>query len=225
MVSRYASTLNVSPKSITVNRDDIKALCEIALKAFSESEPYSYRRFTIEGKKQTVSSQDISDLLKARWPSVIEDLSINVQSGERSIQIHLSRDGLTGYNKIVVSSLDVDWVSARVTELENFVSDHRNIHWIFHNWLSVVPQAILLWFLALSGLVRVNLSDDVVKALATPVAFGVMGLYFGLGKLYPFTSIDNGRATITKSLRKIISFLLVTIFVGLIGALISKWIQ
>jgi len=219
----YVTTLEVKPKSVTLNRDDIKALCEIVLKAVVEGDEYAHVRFTISGKEESVSSRQIEELMRARWPSKFNKLNFRVDSRDNNIDLDLDSDGLMGYNRIVISSSNTDWVSARVRELETFISDHRNAHWFFQNWPLVAIQILAVWLLLLAATSQVfGIPADIAKGLVGPLGILVIFIYFGIAKLYPFTVVDSGLPSISKKIRKTVAFLLLAVVTSLIGILISK---
>jgi hypothetical protein len=223
MAIGYSATLQVKPKSMTLKRDDISKLWSIVFKAIDENDKYPTIRLIIEGNKESVSAKKIDDLMIARWPSSINEIDLTAESNGKSIRIWLSRDGLIGVNRIHVSGVNVDWVNARVKELEDFISDHRNMHWFFHNWISVFLQIATLWIVILEIMIHdSNMSDDLARSISIPMILVIMCTYYGLGKLYPFTFINNEKQDFSKLMRTVMSFVIVACFTGLIGALIAK---
>lgn len=223
MASGYSATLTVKPKSMTLNRDDVLKLWNIVNKAIDKKDKYWYGKIIVRGKKESVQAKKVSDFFKARWPSSIENIELSARGNEKSIDIDLCRDGLLSYNRILVSGANVDWVNGRVKELEDFISDHRNIHWIFQNWFSVIIQAISLFILAIRVINNVlNISDSLKGILSGLLPLIIIGLYFGLAKLYPFVYIDDKSQDSLKVLRNAIYYIIGLCFAGLISALIAK---
>ena len=121
------------------------------------------------------------------------------------------------YSNIEISGKDIDWVSARVKELEVFISDHRNFHWIFQSWILVGIQAIIL-----GTLVAYSMWDAV---WSIPTAIFVSYFYIPIvRKIFPSVVLDTKRQSALKTIRKFLIYIIPLIFIGLLVNLLSRLI-
>jgi len=125
---------------------------------------------------------------------------------------------------IEVSGSDTDWVSARMKEIEDFLKDHRNIHWLFH-----LPTVILLWFICFLvtyyELKVYGVSEGIRTTLGPILGVFCYFVFHGLSRVFPFVVVDTGRTSTLKMLRKlsygIIPVIIITLVIDLIKRVIS----
>lgn len=212
--------LKVDLQPISLDKSGLEQLCEIVLKA-AEQDPSAGVTFEIEGKSEIVEAKSIESLINARLPRDLNEIILIVSSDKnsRTINLYISDIGSSfgTFSNIEISGKDIDWVSARVKELEDFISDHRNFHWIFQNWISVGIQAVILGMLIAYSL------WDAWWSIST--AFLISYFYIGIvRKIFPSVILDTKRQSALKTFRKILIYVIPLIFVGLLVNLLSRLI-
>lgn len=205
---------------MTLNRDNVRELFNIINKMPTDDVKKRFS-FSIEGGNEEVSSGDIDEFLKAKWPTNIDKIRFRVYSYETSdeIELRLNND-LFGARSIEITSNNLDWVAARTKELEDFINDHRNFHWIFYfPFAWVIFVAILFPLLILIFLV---FKLEVATATGFGGALGWLCIFFltPIARVFPFTYIDSNRPSTRKLLRKFLCWIIPALFVGLLGSTI-----
>ena len=212
--------LRVDLKPISLDKAGLEQLCKIVLKA-AEQDPSAYVTFEIEGKSEIVEAQSTKSLINARLPRDLTEITLRVSSSKnsRTINVYIPDigDAFSGWSNIEISGKDVDWVSARVKELEDFISDHKNFHWIFQSWILVGIQAIII-----GTLVAYNLWDAV---WSIPTAIILSLVYIPIvRKIFPLVVLETKQQSALKTVRKILIFAIPLIFIGLLVNLFSRLI-
>lgn len=222
MVGKQPITkLKVDLKPISLDKSNLEKLCNIVLKAADEDSRSTYVRFEIEGKSETVEANSIDSLVNATLPRDVKEIKLYASGKNgKDINIYISDigDAFGIFSNITISGKDTDWVSARTRELEDFIADHKNFHWIFQNWVSVIIQA-----LALAGLIAYTMGDNkwgVMIGMFSSYAYILL-----VRKIFPLVMLDTGRPSNLKTVRKVLVYIIPAIFVGLIVTLITQLIQ
>jgi len=221
MRSKQAVTkLKVDLQPISLDKSGLEQLCKIVLKA-AEQDPSAYVTFEIEGKSEIVEAKSIESLINARLPRDLTEITLRASSDKnsRTINVNIANigDSFMSWSNIEISGKDIDWVSARVKELEDFISDHRNFHWIFQSWISVGIQAIIL-----GTLVAYSLWDAWWSILT---AWFVSIFYvLSVRKIFPSVVLDTKRQSTLKTVRKVLIYVIPLIFIGLLVNLLSRLI-
>lgn len=214
------TTLKVDLHPISIDESGLKQLYDIVLKA-AEQDPSAYVKFEIEGKTEVVEGESIESLVSARLPRDLSEITLRASSDKnsRTINLYISDigSGFMTYSNIEISGKDIDWVSARVKELEGFISDHRNFHWIFQNWISVGIQAVILGMLiaySLWGAWWSILTAFLISYFYIPI----------VRKIFPAVVLDTKRQSGLKTVRKILVYVIPLTVVGLLLNLLSRLI-
>jgi hypothetical protein len=205
---------------MTLNKDDIRNLWLILEKVNDNTGSFeSY--LSISGKGEYVRTENIDRLISARWPQDVEKVELWASNESREIRVILfSRT--VGASSIEIFGLDPDWVSARVKEIDEFVAEHKNWYWIFHN----VPTlfTVVLVFAVLVGIgakIRFDLLfDNAIIWGAFGYMLGMLALFYGIIPLYPFILVNSGRSVKTK-IRGLLNWLMLTIVGGLLFNVLS----
>jgi len=178
-------------------------------------------RFEIEGKSEVVTTNSIQSFENARLPRDLRKiyLSAGLYQSDDKINVYISEidSGFFTYSNIEVSGQDTDWVSGRIKELEDFIFDHKNFHWLFQNWGWIIFQIIILSTL-LGYLLRDN-KLGILIAVLTGYAY-----FFIVRKIFPTVVLDTGRPSTLKTTRKILIWLIPAIFVSLLVHLLDRLI-
>lgn len=224
MTNTHKTTVTLPAKSMTLKQDDLVKLCEILKKAV-ENDTQGYLHFTLSGKREAMSSESIEDLRDARLPEEVNQVWLVAKSYEEDRTIRLVSDNKVPYTKVEITSTDADWVAARSKEIEEFISDHHNIYWIFNRiWLPALQGALLV------GLLMYTCTKPLWHNPAFPIVTILWGVIlvlvyiWGISKLFPFTFIDTGRPSTIATFRRVIKYVGPVIIAGLIVQLIIKWV-
>ena len=223
MTRQPVTTLRVPLRPITLDKSDLIKLCKIVEKAALNCPRGTMRsiHFQIEGKSEVVTASSIQPLENARLPRDLQNISLRAQSyhddREINIYIHDIDSAIVSFSNVEISGQDVDWVSARAKELEDFILDHKNFHWWFRNIGLVIFQAIVLSILM--GYLLRNSELGIFIALLVGYAYIPI-----VRKIFPVVVLETGRPSTLKTIRKFLAFLIPAIFVGLLVTLLSKLI-
>jgi len=226
MTNTHETTVTLPAKSMTLKQDDLLKLCEILEKAI-EYDPQGYLHFTLSGKNESMSFKSIESLRNARLPEEVNHVSLAVESDKEDRTIRLVSDNKVPYTKVEITGTDADWVAARSKEIEEFISDHHNFHWIFNRiWLPAL-QGILLVGLLLYAFTQPFWQNKLFLPVAIVAGVILVLVYiWGISKLFPFTFIDTGRPSTMATFRTVIKYaaplIIVTIIVSLTMQLIAK---
>lgn len=212
--------IKVKPKTMDLNRDDVQELCSIVNKVIGE---HSKERISLRmsGGNEDITSNDIDDFIRARWPANVDEINLSARCHEtgREIEFWFDND-LFGVQRIYVSGSEPDWVSARTKEIEDFIKDHRNCHWIFAIPFFVVfcLSALVLLMFAISEWVGVDRGD--VVGLSAAIGGALFLALSPLARVFPFINVETNRASGRKSLRKFLKWLIPSLFIALIAGVI-----
>lgn len=212
--------IRIKPKTISLNRDDVRELLNIIKKIPIDD---SKKRFNldIQGGNEKVFSGKIDEFLNAKWPANIDEIRFRAYSYDTSDEIELWFDNdLFGTRRIDITSNDLDWVAARTKELEDFINDHRNFHWIFN-----FPFVWVVWLITVVPLITLMVSIFDLEAVSSTAFGGGLGwlLYLILqpvAHIFPFVNIDSNRPSTRKLLRKFLCWIIPALFVALLCSLI-----
>jgi len=223
MTNTHETTVTLPAKSMTLKQDDLVKLCEILEKAI-EDNPQGHLHCTLSGKTESMFSESIEDLRNAHLPEEVNQVRLVAESYDEDRTIRLVSDNKVPYTKVEITGTDADWVAARSKEIEEFISDHRNIHWIFNRiWLPALQGALLV------GLLMYTCTEPFWNNPAFPIVSILWGVIlvlvyiWGISKLFPFTFIDTGRPSTIATFRTVIKYAGPVIIAALIVPLIIKW--
>lgn len=219
---KVKTSVKMSFKNVTLDKHALIELCKIVMKAAND-DPSHTKGFEIEGKSELVKADSLESLENARFPRDLHSITLWAHSWANGNEIRLSTmdldSGFMSFSEVAISSRDVDWVAARKEELEQFVSDHKNYHWIFQNWFSIIVQVILL-----STLIGYLIRDNQLNVLIA--MFSGYAYFYITRRTFPTIVLDTGRPSGLKTFRKflavIIPLLLIGLLVNLIWNLISS---
>lgn len=217
------TTLRVSFRPITLDRGALIDLCKIVEKAALDCPQGTYRsiRFAIEGKSEVVTVNSLQAIENVRFPRDLRSIRLRAESDhynrEIDVHIHDIDSATASFSSVEVSGQDADWVSARARELEDFILDHKNFHWVFRNIGFVIFQALVLF--ALIGYLLRDNALLILLALLAGYAY-----VFIVRKIFPIVVLETGRPSTLKTIRKFLAFIILGIFLGLIVTLLSKLI-
>lgn len=212
MALNFEIALTVSPKTITLDREAMRELCQLMMKA-ADGDEHARVYFRLSGGEASVLSSSIEALVKPRWPADISEIMLSVDSynNSRSIRVHLAPT----VKEIVISAIDSEWATQMAKEVEDFVARHRNNHWIFQGLPLVVIQASVLLLLLLEGinqLVIPNLDPQfstVAGILLMISSISIVIAYIWVvRRLFPLVVVDSGRQAGIAITRKILSWVL-----------------
>jgi len=165
-----------------------------------------------------VQANSINSLINATLPRDLDKISFSA-SGKNGKEINIFiadiGDPTSSFSNITVSGKNIDWVSARVKELETFIDDQKNFHWIFRSWIPVIIQVLALATL-IAYVMRDNDSNIVVGILSS------FTYVFLVRKIFPLVTLETGRSSNWETVRKVLIFVIPVIFLGLIATLISR---
>lgn len=210
-------TDTVSLKSVTLKKDDVIELCSIVEKA-TEGAPAAHVSLRLSGKNKSVRSESSTNLLNASWPREVEAGYFVAESykTDRKIEIDFHNHPFFAFGSIEITATSRDWVASRKEEIEEFIADHRNHHWMFRHIAFPALQGGLLWGLPAYRLMRL-IPEESLRGL---VIYGVLGLVvlymWGMGKLFPFVFIDTERASTLAGFRKVVKYAVPLIILGVV---------
>ena len=136
------TTLRLPLPSMTLNKHDIRELCNIIVKAANDPKN-SAVRLIVSRNRESVSTNFIDKLIKAKWPQEINAVSLEAFDNENFIRLLMNSYPM-GANEVIISSYDSDWVTMRVKKIEDFIIEHKNWHWVLFNMQLVLFISIVL---------------------------------------------------------------------------------
>jgi len=224
--STAKTTATLPAKSMTLKKADLVELCEILEKAI-ENDTQGYLDFTLSAKRESISSESIEGLRNARLPEEVNHVSLVAASYKKDRKIRLVSYNDMSYTEVNITSADADWVAARSKEIEKFISDHHNFHWIFNRfWLPALQGVLLVGLLMYTVYIYTKplwSNAGFMVAVALCSVFSVQAYIWGISKLFPFTFIDTGRPSTIATFRTGIKYAVPIVILGLIVQLIIKW--
>lgn len=210
------TNIKIKLKTISLDRTSLLTLGRIVLKAVEDETPL-WIRLNIAGKSEEIAAESVESFANVRLPNELGSIYFMARSlNNREIEFHVFDIGtIISFHSVEVSGRNVDWVSARVRELENFISDHRNFHWVFQNWWSLLVQATLMgWIISL------NLMN---QFWGVPLAIVIVAIYISVVRvIFPFVVLDSERPSTLKTIRHILTIGIPALFIGLLANLLSK---
>lgn len=210
-------TDTVSLKSVTLKKGDVIELCGIVEKA-TEGDPSADVSLRLSGKDKSVKAKSSTNLLSASWPREVEKGYFVARSYKthKEIQIDFHNQPLFFLGNIEITAMSRDWVASRKEEIEEFIADHRNHHWMVQHIAFAALQGGLLWGLLAYRLMRL-IPGEGLRVLVITGVFGLVVLYmWGMGKLFPFVFIDTGRASTLAGFRKVVKYAVPLIILGVV---------
>lgn len=213
------TTLRLRLPSLTLAKSDIRGLCNIVVKAANDPES-SAVRLIVSGNRESVRTNSIDKLISAKWPQEIDAVSLEAFDDERFVRLLMSSHSM-GANEAVISSYDSDWVTTRVKEIEDFVSEHKNQHWMFFN----VPLVSVV-SIALGAMIGAGIALGLDLSFESSILAGAIGLMASvsitgqLHKVYPYMLVEGGRSSAKSKLRKFLNWAIPTLAAGIVINLI-----
>jgi len=217
--------ITLPPRSLTLNRNAFKRLCEIVSQA-TEGDPDAESVFILSAKGASVSSQNVEDLMNTKWPKDIEKVRLLVSSHKNNKWVAVNFDNSRpNYNRITVSGFDSGWVASIAGEIDAFTSVHRNIHWIFNGKLLTSLHGLLLVGLPLfRGAKAITdrwslTSSEMVLLTFVVTSCGwliLLAYVFYIGRVFPFVYIDSERSSHLVRVKKVLTVAIPLIIIGLI---------
>jgi hypothetical protein len=217
--------ITISPRSLTLSRNALKRLCEIAGKA-TEGDPDAESVFILSAKEASVSSHSIEDLMNTKWPKDIGTVRLLASSHKNNKWVAMNFDNSRpNYNRITVSGFDSDWVAARAGEIEAFISVHRNMHWIFHGKLLASLHGLLLVGLPLFRAAKAitdrwsltSAEMVLLTFIVTSCGWLILLAYvLYIGRVFPFVYVESERSSHLVRIKKVLTVAIPLIIIGLI---------
>ena len=210
------TNIKIKLKTISLNRTSLQELGRIVLKAV-EDEPRLWIRLNIAGRSEEIAAESVGSFANVRLPNELGSIYFMARSlNDREITFHVFDIGsIISFHSIEVSGRNVDWVSARVKELENFISDHRNFYWVFQNWWSLLVQAILMGWIISFNLIN--------QFWGVPLAIAIVAIYISVVRvIFPVVALDSERPSASKAIRQILVVGIPVVFFGLLANLLTR---
>ena len=208
----YTRTIRIP--SITINKEDFNSLISILEKTGQTP------TFGIEAGQESLTFTNIQSLGSENWPANIKQLRFRSGYPLPQISGYIDNPDQFNYSKITLEANNRDWISARADELTRFFSQHRNLHYIFHNPKYTLVQGILLaGLLIYLSITHFSQShQDAFRMISVFASvYSVLALYaIFLPKSFPFLILEPEHPTTYTRLRHALKFLIPAIFVGLI---------
>lgn len=223
MKNNYKLTDTISLKSVTLKKDDVIELCGIIEKA-TEGDPGAHVSLRLSGKDKSVEAESSTNLRNANWPREVEEGYFVARSYETDREIHIDfcNHPLFSFGSIEITAMSRDWVASRKEEIEEFIRDHRNYHWVFNNTWFLALQGLILWLLVAARLISLIMASMLqIIVIGGGVAFCLLYIW-GAGKLFPFVFIDMERPSTVAGFRKIVKYAIPLIVLGLIIELVIR---
>ena len=221
----HKTEIALPSRSLTLNRNALKRLCEIVSKA-TEGDPDAESVFILSTKGASVSSQSVEDLLSTKWPKDIEKVRLLASSRKNSKWVAVNFDNSRpNYNRITVSGFDSDWVASIAGEIDAFISVHRNIHWVFNGKLLTSLHGLLLVGLplfrgakAITDRWSLTSSEMVLLTfIVTSCGWLILLAYvFYMRRVFPFVYIDSERSSHLVRTKRVLTVGIPLIIIGLI---------
>lgn len=217
--------VTLSPRSLTLSRSALKRLCQIVSKA-KEGDPDAESVFVLSAKRGSVSSHNVDDLMNTNWPEDIEEVRVLASSHKNNKWIAVNFDNSQPkYNSIRIGSFDSDWVASIAGEIDSFISGHRNFHWLFHRRLLTFLHGLLLVGLPLFRAAKAiadrwtltSAELGVLTFLVTSCGWLILLAYvLYIGRVFPFVYIEQPRSSHLVRIKKVLTFAIPVIIIGLI---------
>jgi len=204
---------------MALTKSDIRELCEIVVKAANDTEN-SVVRLIVSGNKESVRTNSIDKLISAKWPQEIEAASLEAFDNEKFIRLLMSSHPMDA-NEALISSRDSEWVTARVKEIEDFISEHKNRHWIFFNAPIVASTSIALGAMIGAG-IALGLHLSFENAIF-PGAIAFMAATYTMSqlhKVYPYILVEGGRSSAKSKLRRFLNWVIPSLVFAIVFNLI-----
>lgn len=213
------TTLRLRLPSLTLNKHDIGILCNIVAKAAKDTEK-SITRFIVSRNGESVSTYSIEKLVNAKWPQEIHMVSLEAFDSEHFIRVLINSHSV-GANEVVVSSRDSDWVTMRVKEIEDFITEHKNWHWVLFNVPLVFSISMVLGAMIGAGIgIGFELSFE-YSLIAGMFGFAAFAYAIrGILEVYSFILVEGGRSSTKSKLRKFLNWGIPTLVAGIVINLI-----
>jgi len=213
------TTLRLRLHSLTLNKNGIRELCNVVVKA-ANGPKSSVVRLIVSGNREAISTDSIDKLISARWPEEINEVSLEAFDNKNFVRLLMSAHSM-GANEAVISSRDSEWVTTRVKEIEDFVSEHKNRHWVFFN-----APLLSLTSLALGAMIGAGMALGLDLSFENGVLAGGLGLVVSvsimsqLHKVYPYILVEGGRSSAKSKLRKFLNGAILALVGGIVINLI-----
>lgn len=213
------TTLRLRLPSLTLNKHDIRDLGNIVKKAANDPKS-SNIRFIVSRNRESVSTTSIDKLINAKWPQEINAVSLEAFDEQNYIRLLMNSNPF-GASEAIISSLDSDWVTMRVKEIEDFIEEHKNWHWMIFNLPFVSFITIVLSVMVGAG---VGIGFDLsFEYSIIPGMIGFIVFVYsirGLSEVYPFILVESGRSSVKSKLRKFFNWAIPTVIAGVVINLI-----
>lgn len=213
------TTLRLQLPSLTLNKHDIRELCNIVVKAANDPKN-SVVRLIVSRNRESVSTNSIDKLINAKWPQEINAVSLEAFDNENFIRLLMNSHPM-GANEVIISSCDSDWVTMRVKEIEDFIIEHNNWHWVLFNVPLVFFISIVLGAMIGAGIgigfdlsFEYSLMSGMIGLIAS--AYGIRGI----SEVYPYILVEGGRSSAKSKLRKFFNWAIPTVVAGVVINLI-----
>ena len=151
-------TRRISVPSLTLNKDDFNDLKLIIEKTGQTP------AFELETEKESLAFVDTQSLGNQKWPSNIERFTFQTEYYKPRIKGYIVNPDANNRSEITLEGYDRDWVSARTDELNRFLYEHRNFHYIFHTFKYAFSQALPMIQTIYNEYALRGVSTDEVKA-------------------------------------------------------------
>ena len=220
---QFETSLRIKTSSMTLTKHDIGDLGRIVSKG-AEGSRSSRMRFLVAGGKESVKTENIEQLVNSKWPLDVDYVDLVAYSQDSFVRATLEA-GVTGANRIDIAGSDSDWVTLRAKEVEDFLAEHRNWHWLLHNVTSI-------FLLSLSLAALIGFASSLTFELSFEKAFMVGGFTLiaivacaqGLIRIYPFILVESGRSSAFSKARKFLNWFIPTLIAGVVLEVIFKLI-
>lgn len=213
------TTLRLRLPSMTLSKSDIRELCNIVVKAANDAKS-SVVRLIVSKNRESVSTSSVDKFISAGWPQDIDVVSLEASDNERFIRLLMSSHSM-GTNEAVISSIDSEWVTTRVKEIEDFISEHHNRHWVFFD-----APLLIFTSLALGAMIGAGIALGLDLSFEGSIFPGAIGLIVSvyvmteLHKVYPYILVEGGRSSAKSKLRKFLNWVIPGLVLGIVINLI-----
>ena len=207
-------TRRISVPSLTLNKDDFNDLKLIIEKTGQTP------AFELETEKESLAFVDTQSLGNQKWPSNIERFTFQTEYYKPRIKGYIVSPDANNRSEITLEGYDRDWVSARTDELNRFLYEHRNFHYIFHTFKYAFSQAFILAGLLIYWLITYGGQRDWGAYTAIPAIASYCFVFFLytslLPKCFPYLVLQPEFPTFHSRLRNALKFFIPAVFVGLV---------
>lgn len=223
--------ITLPPKSVTLNRNALRRLCEITSQAAAD-DPDADLAFMLSSRRASVSSQSIDDLMGTKWPKDIERVRLLATSRRNNKWVAVNFDNSNPkHNRITVSGFDRDWVLTTAGEIDAFISVHRNINWVFNGKLATSLHGALLVGLPLFRTAKAVTDNwSLTTAETAWLIFGVtscgwlilLAYVTYISRVFPFASIESERSPHLVRIKRVLTIAIPLIVLGIIIELVIR---